>query len=217
MADRGAHPVEWLRDLALSLERLAVQGVASGAVRGAADELRAGVPEDLDAQVRALVQNGLTVLERLAREAAQARTPPLETWSRAAAEGAMRGAVEEFRRLVPEMRPTTQALLARLELWLERSASEAALRAAEIQAPGDRMRIAAAGAIAGATEQLSVALPQLAAPAAELASRVGRGLVRGTAEELGRQLRLAGRSPVVRAVGAGGAILAVLFAVSRRR
>jgi hypothetical protein len=218
MTDRGGHPVEWLRGIALALERLAVQGVASGAVRGAADELRAGLPDELDARVRALLADGLTALERLAAEAAgpQDVGSRLGAWSRAAAEGAMRGAVEELRRLTPELRPTTQEVLTRVKLWLDRSAAEAAIRARVIREPGDQMRIAAQGAVAGATEQLSVALPQLAEPAAELAARVGRGFVRGTAEELGRQLRLAGRSPLVRAVAAGGAIVAVLLAARRR-
>jgi hypothetical protein len=217
MADRGAHPVEWLRGLALSLERLAAQGVASGAVRGAADELRAGMPDDVDAQVRTLLQEGLTVLEQLVGEAARSRVSPLGTWSRTTAEGAVRGAVEELRRLVPEMQPTTQELLLRMKQFLERSAAESEERARLIHAPGDRVRIAAVAAVAGATEQLGVALPQLAAPTAEFAARVGRGFVRGSTEEVGRQLRLAGRSPLVRAVLAGGAIVAAVLLAVRSR
>lgn len=216
MSDRGAHPVEWLRGFTLSLERLAAQGMASGAVRGAADELRAGLPDDLGAHVRTLLQDGLRVLERAVGEAAASETSPLGTWSRATAEGAARGAVEEVRRLVPNMQETTQELLGRLKLWLDRSASEAAERAQVIHAPGDRMRIAAAGAVAGAAEQLTVSLPLLAAPVAELASRAGRGFVRGTAEEMGRQIQHAGRSRLVRAVVAGGAALALLLVVRRR-
>jgi hypothetical protein len=217
MSNRGSNPVEWLRGVALSLERLAAQGVASGAVRGAADELRAGIPDDLDAQVRAVLQGGLAILGRLADEAARSGTSPLEAWSRAAAGGALRGAVEEARRLVPEMQPTTHELLARVRLWLERSASEAEARAQEIRAPGDRARIAAAGAIAGATERLAVALPALADPAADFASQVGRGFVRGAAEEVSRQVRLVARSPLARAVAAAGAVVAVLFAARGRR
>jgi hypothetical protein len=216
MADRGAKPIEWLRDFALSLERLAAEGVASGAVRGATGELRAGLPENLDVQVRMLLSRALVVLERLATEAAGSQASPLDTWSRSTAEGAVRGAVEEFRRLVPEMRPTTQQLLERLKLWLERSASESAERAEVVRAPGDRARIAAAGAVAGATEQLSVTLPLLAGGVAELASQLGRGLVRGAAEEVGRQLQRAGRNPFVLAVAGGGAIVAVFLAVRRR-
>lgn len=217
MADRGAHPVKWLRGLALSLERLAAQGVMGGAVRGAADELRSGMPDNLDGQVRALLQEGLTVLEQLMAEAARSRDSPLGTWSRTTAEGAVRGAVEEFRRLVPEMQPTTQELLGRVKQFLDRSAAEAEERAQVIHAPGDRVRIAAAGAVVGATEQLGVVLPQLAAPAAEFAARVGRGFVQGSTEEVGRQVRLAGRSPLARAVLVGGAIVAAVLLAVRRR
>lgn len=216
MADRSVHPVDWLRGIALSIERLAVEGVASGAVRGAADELRSGLPEDLGARLRAVLQHALTVLDRSLGEAAQANAPPLETWARATAEGAIRGALEEYRRLVPEMQPTTQELLARVRLWLEHSATAAEARAQEIRAPGDRARILAAGAIAGAAEQLTDALPRLAEPTAQLASRVGRELLRGTAEELGRQLRSAARSRTVRALGFGGAIVVALCALRRR-
>lgn len=213
----GAHPIDWLRGVALSLERLAAEGVASGAVRGAADELRPGLPADLEDRLRALAGNLLTAFERLAREAAASPAPPLEAWSRTIAEGAARGTVTEFRRLVPDLQPMTQELLQRVKLWLDRSASEAAARAAEIRAPGDRARIAAAGAIAGAAEQLGLAMPVLAAPAAELASEVGRGFVRGTAEELGRQVRRLGRSRAAPAAILGGcAVLAFLLGGRRR-
>jgi hypothetical protein len=223
MPDRGTHPVEWLRGIALSLERLAAQGVASGAVRGATDELRAGVPEDLDAQVRVLVEDTLAVLGRLVSEAARSETPPLDAWSRTAAEGAVRGAVEEMRRLVPDMQPTTRDLLGRLRQWLDHSQAEATERARVLRSPADIARLAAAGAVAGAADQLGVAIPALTAPAAELATRVGRGVVRGAVEEAGNQVRVASRNPVLRAVvacGAAavatGAAVAVLLAVRRR-
>jgi hypothetical protein len=206
------NPVEWLRGVALSLERLAAQGVAGGAVRGATEELRSGLPDELDK----VAEDVLTTLARLAAEAARARTSPLETWSTRAAAGAVRGAVEEMRRLVPGMESMNRDLLARVKLWLDRSASEAGERAQVIQAPGDRARIAAAGAIRGAADQLEKALPELAPPAAEFASRVGRALVRGTAEEVGRQLRRVGRQPLVWAVVAGGVVVAVLAAARRR-
>jgi hypothetical protein len=216
MPDRGLNPVEWLRGVALSLERLAAQGVASGAVRGATEELRAGLPDDLDTEVRTVAEDVLTVLARLSAEAARARTSPLETWSTRAAAGAVRGAVEELRRLVPDMQATNQELIARLKLWLDRTSSEASARAQELHAPGEATRTAAAGAIRGATEQLTAALPVLAVPAAEFASKFGHALVQGTAEELGRQLRLASRRPLVRAAGAVAVVLAVLVAVRRR-
>jgi hypothetical protein len=223
MPDRGTHPVDWLRGLALSLERLAAQGVASGAVRGATDELRARMPEDLDARVRAVLLDALTVLGRLTAEAASAEAPPFAAWSRTAAEGAVRGAVEELRRLQPEMEPTNRELIAHVRRWLERSQVEADERVQALRAPGVIARLAASGAVAGAAEQLRTALPQLAAPAGEFASRVGRDVVRGAAEELGRQVRVAARNPVVRAVVAcgaavvaSGAAVAVLLAVRRR-
>jgi hypothetical protein len=218
MSDRAPHPVEWLQELALSIERLAARGVASGAVRGATDELRAGLPDDLDAQARALLRDGLVVLERFAREAAGSWGEPIEAWSRAAAAGAVRGAVEEARLLRPEMQQTTEELLKALKLWLHRAAAEAEERAHVIRAPSDRLRIATTGVIAGAMEQLTTALPSLTAPTAELASSVGRGFVRGTAEELGRQLEAARRNPLVRALLAGGVgLIAVVLLAGRRR
>jgi hypothetical protein len=216
MSRRAAHPVGWLQEFALSIERLAARAVASGAVRGAADELRAGLPDDLDAQARALLRGGLVVLERFARESSRRWVGPLEACSRAAAVGAVRGAVEEARRLKPEMEPATEELLNYLKVWLDRAASEAAERTHLIHAPGDRLRIAAASVIAGAMQQLSAALPSLDAPAAEFASYVGRGFVRGTAEELGRQLQIVRRNPFARALLAGGAIAVVVLAVRRR-
>ena len=220
MAERGTHPVDWLRGLALSLERLAAQGVASGAVRGATEEIRAGVPGDLDVQLRALVQDALKVVERLAEEAARSKASPLAAWSRSVGEGTVQGAIEEFRRLVPYAQPMNAELFAHVKAWLDRSQTESAARTQAIHSPGDIARTAAQGAVAGVTDQLSTALPALATPAAEFASRVGRGAVRGVAEELGhqarelgRRTRVAARSPVGRAVLASGAALAALAAV----
>jgi hypothetical protein len=114
------------------------------------------------------------------------------------------------------MQPTTQELLRRLQLWLDRSEAEATARAHAIQTPGDRARIAAAGAVAGASAQLTASLPTLGEPAAELAGQIGRSVVRGAAEEVGRQVRLASRSSAVRACAAGVAVLLVLRVGMRR-
>jgi hypothetical protein len=224
MPERGTHPVDWLRGIALSLERLAAQGVAGGAVRGASEQLRAEVPEGLETQLRTLLEDVLTLLERMAGDAARSRVSPLATWSRQAAEGAVRGAIEEARHLVPELRPTTQELLSRVKLWLDRSEAEAVARAHAIRAPGELARVTAAGAVAGATDQLGVALPALAAPASDLAAQVGRGAVRGAVEELGSQARAATRNPAVRAVAGGAAlvgavagVVAVVLLAARRR
>jgi hypothetical protein len=78
--------------------------------------------------------------------------------------------------------------------------------------------VAAAGAIQGATEQLRSTLPALAEPASDVAAAVGRGVVRGATEEVSLQARRAARSPVLRAVLAGGAALAIVaVSVARRR
>jgi hypothetical protein len=216
MASGDLHPSDWLRELALSVERFVAQGVAGGAVRGAAEELGAGVPDHFAGHLRSLLQDGLAILERLASEAAGSSGSPLATTSHAVAEGAVRGAVEEFRRLVPELQPATKEVLARVKVFLERSTLEAELRAQEIRAPGERMRIAAASAVAGATGQLSTSLPILAEPAADAALRVGRALVQGTAVEVRRQVQLALRHPLLRALLVGGAGAAVLLVMRRR-
>jgi len=189
-------------------------------VRGATEEIRAGVPGDLDVQLRALVQDALKVVERLAEEAARSKASPLAAWSRSVGEGTVQGAIEEFRRLVPYAQPMNAELFAHVKAWLDRSQTESAARTQAIHSPGDIARTAAQGAVAGVTDQLSTALPALATPAAEFASRVGRGVVRGAAEELGhqarelgRRTRVAARSPVGRAVLASGAALAALAAV----
>jgi hypothetical protein len=216
MSDNGARPVEWFRRVALSVERLAAAGVAGGAVRGATDELRAGLQGELETRVRALLEGVLSLAQRIVEEADGNAPGPLGNWSRSAAGGAASGVVQEVRRLVPYLQTTNEELVARLQVWLDRTAAESTARAQEIRAPGDRARVAAAGAIAGATDQLVVALPLLANPAAELAAQVGRGLVRGTAEETARQLRRAGRSRFVLGAAAGAAALAVLVATRRR-
>jgi hypothetical protein len=224
MPKRGYHPVDWLRGIALSLERLAAQGVVSGAVRGASEELRAEVSEGRHAKTRTLFQDALALLDRVVGGAARSRVSPLVRWSHSVAEGATRGAFEETRRLVPELRPMTQDLLVHAKQWLDRSQSEAVARTHALRSPGELSRVTAAGAVAGAADQLGVALPALAHPAADLAEHVGRGVVRGAAEELGRQARAAARNPAVRVVAGGTAvtgavagIVAVLLLATRRR
>jgi hypothetical protein len=171
-------PVELLRQLTLSIERLAAQGIASGAVRGATEELRAGLPE-LDGQVQAVFQDVLALLERMAHEAAERPSRPSEEWSSLIAQGAVRGAVEQLRRSLPGLNVFSSEVMARLNVLLEQSARVAANREAEIRTPGTRARLAAAGAVQGALGQLHDSMPQLAPVAAEFSSQVGRGLVEG--------------------------------------
>jgi hypothetical protein len=207
---RGARPVERLRSLALSLERLAAQGLASGALRGAADELRTGVPAELNGRFVRLLEETLTLLESLVHSAGEGESLPQR-----AAEEVIRGTIQEFRRMVPELRPMTQELLVQLRAWLERAAVESSARAELIRAPGDRARVAAVGAVAGALEQLLAVLPALGPPAATVAEEVGRGLVRGSTQELGRSLRAMARSPVFRVVACGAIAVLVLLRVRR--
>ena len=215
MPDRGGNR-EWLRSFALALERLAAEGIAGGAVRGAADELRAGLRDGLDDHGRALLAEGLSVVERFVRETSTSPTPAVETWTEAAARGATRGLIEEFRRLIPEMRPMTQELFTQVRHWLDGTAAEAAAHASEVYTLSDRARVAAAGAIAGAAEQLHAVLPALAGPAGEFAAKVGGGFVRGAADETRRRVKLAGRDPRLRLAALGGAFVAVLLVLRRR-
>lgn len=192
-------PVELLRQLTLSIERLAAQGIASGVVRGATEELRAGMPE-LDGQLQAVIQDVVTLLGRMVHEAAErpARSP--EEWSRLIGEGVVRGAVEELRRLMPGADTFSGEVVARLNVLLERTTRLAANREQEILTPGTRARLAAAGAVQGALGQLHESMPQLAPVAAEFSSQVGRGLVEGLgakaeekSDELAAFLERAGR------------------------
>ncbi len=180
---RRLRPTEMLRDFALSLERLVTEQAASSAVQGAADGLRSELPE-MDAQVRALVRDGVAIAGRLARDVArrEAATPGATAYLVAAA--AMRGALDELQRHVKTGLP--DALGRRLESWLEHTSEESALRSKAIRKPGDRARISAKGAVDGAVEEFHRALPQVEADvhkltplAAELASEAGRGLLGG--------------------------------------
>jgi hypothetical protein len=178
--ERRLAPIEMLRRVALSLERLAAQGVASGAVRGATEELRAGMPVPAE-QLRALFQDGLEILERLAHEAAERSSTPPGTWAHLVAEQAVQGAIEELKRSMPGLDALSRELVERVNRFLERSARVAASREEELRTPGFRARIAAAGAVEGAVGQLKESLPVLAPIASSAASEVGQGLVEGLA------------------------------------
>jgi hypothetical protein len=114
------------------------------------------------------------------------------------------------------MQATNQEILQRLKLWLDKSAAESSAQAQNIRALGAAMQIAAAAAVAGATEQLASSLTLLSSPVADLSSSLGRAFVRGVAEETGQQLRRARRSPMLLAAAAYAATLTLLL-VARRR
>ncbi len=176
--DRRLSPVELLRQLTLAIERLAVQGLASGAVRGATDELRAGMPE-FDGQVQELLQDVLTILGRMAQEAAERPAYPPGTWPRLVAEAAVQGAIEELRRSLPRLDALSKELLDRVNALLDRSAEVAASRRSDLLKPGSRARLTAAGVVEGALRELQQAMPMLAPLTAELASQAGGGFVAG--------------------------------------
>src|SRR5690242_20716505 len=66
----GTGPIEALRNLTLSLQRMVATEIATGVVRGTADGLREEVP-DGHGQLHTLLQDLLTVLGRMAHEAAE--------------------------------------------------------------------------------------------------------------------------------------------------
>ncbi|MBJ6766134.1 hypothetical protein JGU66_35725 [Myxococcaceae bacterium JPH2] len=200
--DRRLAPLELLRQLALSLEGFAVQGVASGAVRGAAEGLQAELP-NLDGALRQLVEDALTVIGRLAHECAERPAQPPGTWPRIAAEGAMRGLTSEFKRANPELQTAAHEVLKRLNVWLERSAAAEAGRLEADRTPGSRARVAAAGAIEGAVSQLGKSRDALAPLAEEVAARAARGFVHAFAEALDEEweARRGTKEPVLRRAG----------------
>ncbi|WP_342380640.1 hypothetical protein NVS55_13445 [Myxococcus stipitatus] len=173
-------PVELLRRVTFSLEQLAVQGLASGVVRGASAGLQAELPA-LDGQLRALIEDGVALLARLVEAAAD---KPPGTWTRTMAQGAVSGAVEELRRSMPGVDALSRELVERVNAWLERSSEAAALNSRELREPGARARELATGAVKGVVAELEAALPALSPMGAEVASQAGRGFVQGLGEAL---------------------------------
>ena len=71
-----------IRNLVLSLERLAAEGVASGVVRGAASEVES--IEGLDEELATLIENAVRLLNRVAEHAIErppSRRRPGRRWS----------------------------------------------------------------------------------------------------------------------------------------
>jgi hypothetical protein len=213
--ERRAGPVEVLRNLALSLERMAAREAASSVVRGAADGMREELPE-IDRQLRALLQDALTVLGRMAHEAAtRERVDPGAT-AHALSAAAMQGIVEVLEREWQDGGMPLHSLVERINRLFDEAVAFAHSRTDEIRAPGERAQAMAEGMVRAAVRELHEALPALAkdletlAPLGEgLASRVGRGLVDGIesklredGELLGSLLERAGRG-LVRGLAAG--------------
>ncbi|MGA9525814.1 MAG: hypothetical protein WBV82_30425 [Myxococcaceae bacterium] len=184
-----------LRHLALSLERLLAEGIASGAVRGTADELHL---EGLDDELRSMADDLLVLLRRLAEGAVAHPAFPPESWTERAAIGAVRGGVEELKRSLPLVNEAVGDILVRLGRWLDEASEEAKLRKEQDLAPGYRMRAASSGAVEGAIGQLEASLPILARFASTFASSAGRGFVEGATAAIGENLASGG---VIRETG----------------
>lgn len=174
-------PRAGLRELALALERLVAEGLASGVVRGAAQELDR---DSASPELQRLMGDLLSLVRGL-EQGASAHPPfPPGAWTEQAAQGAVRGGVAELKRSLPRVNEATREVLDALNHLLQRASDEAELRAEDQRAPGSRMRAVAAGALEGAVEQFESSMPRLEPLATRLASLVGRGLVVGLTEAL---------------------------------
>ncbi len=189
-SERHAGPVEALRNLALSLERMVASEAASGAVRGAADGLRKEVPE-LDGQLRTLVHDALTVLARLTHEAAEREGAEPGSSAHVLAAAAMQGVLEALERERREGGLPLHAFMDRLNHLFDDMVEYARSRTDEIRTPGPRARIIVRSMVTEAADQLHEVMPALAEDArvlaplgAEVASKVGRGLVEGIGSKL---------------------------------
>lgn len=233
--ERRTGPVEVLRNLALSLERMAAREAASSVVRGAAEGMREELPDELERQLRALLQDALTVLGRMAHEAAERK--PVEPGDTAhdLAASAMQGVVEVLEREWQDGGMPFHALVERINLLLEEIIAFARSRTDEIRTPGERAQAMAEGMVRAAVRELHESLPGLAedlkvltqgiesklredgALLGSLFEQAGRGLARGLAaglreelasrEALGSSLEeLAGRSAAAVVRGASGAL-----------
>lgn len=187
---RRAGPAEVLRNLALSLERMAAREAASGMVRGAAEGMREELPE-LDGQLRTLLQDALTVLGRMAHEAAGRERVEPGAAAHSLAAAAMQGVVEVLEQEWQDGGMPFHALVERVNRLLDEVIAFARSRTDEIRTPGERAQAMAEGMVRAAVRELREAVPglvedvrTLAPEGEELASRVGRGLVDGIESKL---------------------------------
>ncbi|MFP2900197.1 hypothetical protein, partial [Corallococcus sp. 4LFB] len=183
-------PIEALRNLALSLQQLAASEIASGVVQGTADGIRKEVP-DLDGQLRTLLQDVLTVLSRMAHEAARREHGQPVDATQALAEAAMEGALKALEREWNEGGLPLHGFIVRLNRLFDEVVAFAHSRTDEIRTPGERAQLMARGVVKAATEQLHDSLPSIIDDARglvplgeEVASKVGRGLVVGVESKL---------------------------------
>ncbi|WP_224240158.1 hypothetical protein [Hyalangium gracile] len=188
--ERRTGPVEVLRNLALSLERMAAREAASSVVRGAADGVRQELPE-IDGQLRALLRDALTVLGRMAHEAAEREEVDPGAAAHSLAASAMKGVLEVLEREWQDGGLPLHSLVERINLLFDEIIDYAHSRTDEIRTPGERAQAMAEGVVRAAVRELHEAVPSFAedmktlAPlGAGIASQVGRGLVEGIESKL---------------------------------
>ncbi|KFE64788.1 hypothetical protein [Hyalangium minutum] len=222
--EHRAGPVEVLRNLALSLERMAAREAASSVMRGAAEGIREELPDELERQLHALLQDALTVLGRMAHEAAEREPVEPGATAHTLAAAAMQGVVEVLEREWQDGGMPFHALVERINRLLDEITSFARSRTDEIRTPGERAQAMAEGMVRAAVRELQESLPRLKSKLREdgallgsLFEQAGRGLARGLAAGLREELasgkavgssleELAGRSSAAVVRGASGAL-----------
>ncbi|NOK22350.1 hypothetical protein HMI50_35600, partial [Corallococcus carmarthensis] len=161
MGDAGrTGPIEALRNLTLSLQRLAASEVASGVVRGTADGIRKEVP-NVDGQLRAVLHDVLTVLARLAHDAAERKSGAPAVATQEFAGAAMEGALKALEREWNDGGLPFHGFVERLNLLFDEVVNFAHSRTDEIRTPGERAQMMARGVVKAATEQLHESLPAI--------------------------------------------------------
>lgn len=222
--EHRAGPVEVLRNLALSLERMAAREAASSVMRGAAEGIREELPDELERQLHALLQDALTVLGRMAHEAAEREPVEPGATAHTLAAAAMQGVVEVLEREWQDGGMPFHALVERINRLLDEIIAFARSRTDEIRTPGERAQAMAEGMVRAAVRELHESLPGLKSKFREdgallgsLFEQAGRGMARGLAAGLREELasskavgasleELAGRSAAAVVRGAGGAL-----------
>jgi len=190
-SDRRLGPVEVLRNLALSIERLAAREAATSVVRGAADGLREELPDKIEEQLRTLLQDALTVLGRMAHEAAERERVDPGAAAHTLAASAMRGAIEVLEREWQNGGMPLHDFIDRLNRLFDGVVEFARSRTDEIRTPGQRAQAMAESVVHTVTQELHEAIPglkedlrSLAPVGAEIAAQIGRGLVEGIESKL---------------------------------
>lgn len=222
--EHRAGPVEVLRNLALSLERMAAREAASSVMRGAAEGIREELPDELERQLHALLQDALTVLGRMAHEAAEREPVEPGATAHTLATAAMQGVVEVLEREWQDGGMPFHALVERINRLLDEITAFAHSRTDEIRSPGERAQAMAEGMVRAAVRELRESLPGIesklrkdGALLGSLFEQAGRGLARGLAAGLREELasskalgasveELAGRSAAAVVRGASGAL-----------